>query len=72
MSFEAPAQFSRGRHPSLPYEQMPAFMAALRSREAVAAQLLEFLILRMFAPARRLTRHGNNSILDAAVWAVPF
>jgi hypothetical protein len=29
MGFEAPAQLSRGRHPSPPYQQMPAFIAAL-------------------------------------------
>lgn len=45
MGFEAPAQLSRGRHPSLPYAQMPAFLAALRAREATAALALEFLIL---------------------------
>ncbi|MFZ3180020.1 MAG: Arm DNA-binding domain-containing protein, partial [Methylocystis silviterrae] len=44
MGFEAPAQLSRGHHPSLPYEQMPAFVDALRERDAIAARLLEFLI----------------------------
>jgi hypothetical protein len=42
---EAPRQLSRGRHPSLPYGRMPEFMADLRSREAVAARAVEFLIL---------------------------
>ena len=32
VGFEAPKQLTRGRHPSLPYPQMPAFMAALRER----------------------------------------
>ncbi len=37
MGFEAPAQLTRGRHPSLPYEQMPEFITAMRAREAMAA-----------------------------------
>ena len=45
MGFEAPAQLSRGRHPSLPHVQMPRFIVALRARDAVAATALEFLIL---------------------------
>jgi hypothetical protein len=45
MGFEAPAQLSRGRHPSLPHIQMPKFIAALRARGAVASSALEFLIL---------------------------
>ena len=45
MGFDTPAQLSKGRHPSLPYTQMPEFMADLRAREAIAARALEFLIL---------------------------
>jgi integrase len=32
-------------HPALPYRQVPAFMAALRAREGMAARALEFAIL---------------------------
>jgi hypothetical protein len=45
MGFETPAQLSKGRHPSLPYAQMPEFMVDLRGRNAIAARALEFLIL---------------------------
>jgi hypothetical protein len=38
LGFEAPRQLSRGRHPSLPYDQAPDFMAELRKREAVTAR----------------------------------
>jgi hypothetical protein len=40
MGFEPPAQLSRGRHPSLPHERLPAFLADLRARDAVAARAL--------------------------------
>ena len=45
LGFEAPRQLSRGRHPSLPYDQMPEFVAELRSRNTVTATALDFLIL---------------------------
>ena len=32
-------------HAALPYAELPAFLASLRAREAVAARALEFLIL---------------------------
>lgn len=41
MGFEAPAQLTRGRHPSLPYEQMPEFITAMRAREAVVATCVD-------------------------------
>ena len=45
MGFEAPAQLTRGRHPSLPHERLPTVSANLRARDAIAARALEFLIL---------------------------
>ena len=45
MGFERPRLLSRGRQPSLPYAQIPEFMADLRSRAGTAARALEFLIL---------------------------
>jgi integrase len=71
MGFEAPAQLSRGRHPSLPYQQMPAFVAALRGREAAAARLLEFLILTNVRTGAALAAKWGEFDLDAGVWSVP-
>jgi len=71
MGFEAPAQLTRGRHPSLPYEQMPAFVSALREREATAARLLEFLILTNVRTGAALSAAWNEFDLDAGVWTVP-
>jgi integrase len=38
-------KLSRGHYPAMPYEQLPAFIGDLRSREGVAARAVEFLIL---------------------------
>jgi hypothetical protein len=45
LGFEAPKELTRGRHPSLPYDQMSEFMSDLRGRDAISARALEFLIL---------------------------
>jgi integrase len=71
MGYEAPAQLSRGRHPSLAYQQMPAFMAALRERDAIAARMLEFLILTNVRTGTALAATWDEFDLDAFVWTVP-
>ena len=71
MGFEAPAQLSRGRHPSLPYEQMAAFTAALRQRDAIASRLLEFLILTNVRTGTALNAEWREFDLDARVWTIP-
>jgi integrase len=71
MGFEAPAKLSRGRHPSLPYAEIPSFIAALRTREAIAARALEFLILTNVRTDAVLKASWRDIDLDAAVWTVP-
>ncbi len=41
----ARSRLTRGHHKALPYEAVPAFVGALRAREAMAALALEFVIL---------------------------
>lgn len=71
MGFEAPKELSRGRHPSLPYQQMPEFMAALREREAVAARMLEFIILTNVRSGAARAATFDQFDLDTGVWSVP-
>ncbi len=71
MGFEAPAQLSRGRHPSLPHVQMQKFIAALRARSAVASSALEFLILTNARTDAVLKAQWKEFDLDDAVWTVP-
>jgi integrase len=71
MGFETPAKLSRGNHPSLPYNHMPAFMADLRARAAIAARALEFLILTNVRTDAVLKAAWEEFDLDQAVWTVP-
>jgi integrase len=71
LGFETPKELTRGRHPSLPYEQMANFMATLRERDALAARALEFLILTNVRTDAVLRATWNQIELDAAIWAVP-
>jgi integrase len=71
MGFEAPAKLSRGRHPSLPYAEMPSFMAALRTRGAIAARALEFLILTNVRTDAVLKAAWTDLDVDGALWIVP-
>ncbi len=71
MGFEAPRQLSRGRHPSLPYQKIPAFVTALRARDAMAARLLEFLILTNVRTGATLAARWDEFDLAAGVWSVP-
>ena len=69
--FETPRQLSRGRHPSLPYTQLPDFIADLRARDAVSAKALEFLILTNVRTDAVLKARWDQFELEAAVWTVP-
>ena len=71
MGFETPAKLTKGSHPSLPYNQMPAFMADLRARDAVAARALEFLILTNVRTDAVLKAAWDEFDLDQALWTVP-
>jgi integrase len=71
MGFEAPKQLLRGHHPSLPYSQMPAFMSALREREAIGALALEFTILTNVRTDALLAAQWSEIDLEGGVWTVP-
>ena len=71
MGFETPARLTRGSHPSLPYAQMPTFIAELRSRDAVAARALEFLILTNVRTDAVLKATWGELDLDDSVWTIP-
>ena len=63
------------RHPSLPYDEAPAFMAALRAREnvgvtsSVAILALQFAILSAARTNEVLGARWDE--IDGAVWTVP-
>jgi integrase len=71
MGFEAPATLSRGSHPSLPHERIRLFMAHLRTRDAVAARALEFLILTNVRTDAVLKARWDDLDLNQSLWTVP-
>ena len=64
-------KLSRGHHAAMPYAQLPAFIAELRGREAVAASALEFLILTAARTNEVLGATWAEIDMKAKVWTVP-
>ncbi len=58
-------------HPALPYGQVPAFMKALRERDAVAARALEFTILTAARTVDTLGATWREVNLVAKTWIIP-
>jgi integrase len=58
-------------HAALPWQEIGAFMAALRAREGVAARALEFAILAAARSSEVLGARWGEVDLAAAVWTVP-
>ena len=66
-----PRKLTRGHQPALAYGDAPAFMEALRSREALAARALEFLILTAAREDEGLSATWAEIDLDGRTWTVP-
>ena len=58
-------------HAALPFDEMPAFLAALRSRQGMAARALEFAILTAARTGEVLGARWGEIDLTAEVWTVP-
>jgi integrase len=58
-------------HAALPYSEIGTFMAALRTREGVAARALEFAILTAARTGEVLGARWDEVGLEAKVWTVP-
>jgi len=58
-------------HAALPWPELPAFMAELRQREAVAARALEFAILTSARTGEVIGATWNEIDMQAKVWTVP-
>jgi integrase len=56
---------------ALPYAELPAFLASLRTREAVAARALEFLILTAARTGEVIGARWNEIDLLDKTWTVP-
>lgn len=58
-------------HPALPYEQMNAFMQALRHSEAMGSRALEFGILCASRSGEVREARWQEIDLDAGIWTIP-
>jgi len=61
----------RNKHPALPYVELPAFLAALRSRDGIAARTLEFLILTAARTNEVVGAQWSEIDMAAKVWVIP-
>ena len=64
-------KLSRGHHAALPYAQLPAFMADLRVRRAIAARALEFTILTAARSGEVRGALWPEIDLEGQIWVVP-
>jgi len=58
-------------HPALPFAELPAFMAALRAQEGIAARALEFTILTAARTGETIGATPAEIDPNAKVWTVP-
>jgi integrase len=66
-----PQKLTRGHHPAMPYEDVPAFIERLRSANALSARTLEFLILTGLRTSEVLGAQWSEIDFGKAVWSVP-
>jgi len=62
---------SRGHHAALPFADVPAFVANIAERDAMAALALEFLILTAARSNEVIGARWEEVDLEAKVWTVP-
>ncbi len=65
------AKLSRGHHAAMPYVDVPAFLEALRQRDAIAALALEFCILTAARTGEVLGARWEEIDMTGHVWTVP-
>jgi integrase len=66
-----PSKLVRGHHAAMPYEDVAAFIAKLRKREASAALALELCILTAARSGEILGMQWSEIDLDKEIWTVP-
>jgi integrase len=66
-----PSKLARGHHAAMPYEDVAAFIAQLRKREATSALALELCILTAARSGEILGMRWPEIDLDKKVWTVP-
>jgi integrase len=65
------AKLTRGHHAAMPYADLPAFVAGLRERPAIAARALEFCILTAARSGEALGARWDEIDFDGRIWTLP-
>ena len=64
-------KLSRGHHNAMPWQDVPAFIGALRQRTGVAALALEFLILAAARSGEARGARWDEIDTTARIWTIP-
>lgn len=67
----SPKKLVRGHHPAMPYDEVPAFMAKLRTMPSVSARALEFLILCASRSGEVRGAVVGEFDFKANIWTIP-
>jgi integrase len=66
-----PKKLTRGHHPAMPIDQLPAFVGTLRKCDTIVAWMLEFTILTAARSGEVFGARWREIDLDALVWTIP-
>ena len=66
-----PTAKEQKNHPALHYDDMPTFMADLRTREAIAALLVEFAILTVARSGQARAAMFSEINMETGFWSIP-
>jgi integrase len=64
-------KLTRGHHPAMPYDAVPAFVKDLRDRDGLSALALEFTILTASRTSEIIGARWSEIDLKAKVWTIP-
>ncbi|MDZ5448610.1 tyrosine-type recombinase/integrase [Labrys sp. ZIDIC5] len=65
------AKLTRGHHEAMPYDQLPAFIKALHTREGNAALGLELTILTAARTGEIINARLSEFDIEKAIWIIP-
>jgi integrase len=66
-----PRKLSRGHHAALPFAEVPAFIAELRSQGSISATALEFCILTAARTGEVINARWDEIDFEVRIWTVP-
>ena len=65
------SKLSRGHYPSMPYDQIPGFMAKLRADDTISSKAVQFAILTAARPGEVMGATWAEIDLSVGLWVIP-